>query len=273
MDEEPQKAVPAPSEASAAPKPAPGEDKAVIEASGPRPIGTHPLFPDLPDHLVPGRADGTGSLSLAEIRQIESMGTAQLVAPSTRDTARQASEHLQLKLAQTVQTFTQGGLNQQQFEAIFARYARQKAIIDRILAQGGEQGAAPVSEGQTAALKRHHEARALGLIVIDQRSQRVLKEAGRFEVPRTLLGPVLGLLQAEAGSEPMSTQIEGGRWLCLVSGRLSSSVLLFDKEPSGAQISEVEALHREFEERNSKALQSQQTPGSELRYPQLIMIQ
>lgn len=232
----------------------------------------HELFPDLPDNLVPRRADGTGRINARDIRRIEQMGAAQLVAPSSRETAVEAQKLLKQKLKDTTHAFARGELNQDQYEAIFTRYARQKTLIERILTGASDQlveGAKPVSLGQTENLRKEMVALPEGMVIVDDRSGIILKELGRFNIPRNLLGPMLTILNEEEGtSVRRSTQIEGGRWLILFAGNYTSSLVLFTREPSAQQMTEFEDLHSEFERENHKALQELHLDSSRMFFPQ-----
>ncbi len=229
-------------------------------------------FPDLPDDLIPQRADGSGRINARDIRRIEQMGTAQLVAPSSREAAVDAQRLLKQKLKDTTHAFARGELNQDQYEAIFTRYARQKTLIERILAGGTEQiieGAAPISQGQTETLRQKMVSLPEGMVIVDDRSGIILKELGQFNIPRNLLGPMLTILNEEEDTGVRrSTQVEGGRWLILFTGNYTSSLVLFTREPSAQQLKVFEGLHIEFEQENHKALQELHLDSSQMFFPQ-----
>lgn len=50
-----------------------------------------------------------------------------------------------------------------------------------------------------------------------------------------------------------STEIEGGRWLCFVTGLNTTLIVLFSVEPARLQLEMIEDLHRDFEIANGPA--------------------
>lgn len=227
----------------------------------PQPQGTASFFPDVPPELTPR------SLDPAKLSDQES------------DNAQQALDLLQQKMASITVEFADGKVNQAQFQAVYARYCEQKAIIERIQSRDPDSKAwqAILADGYTGSLRKQYAAHVLGLVIIEMQSALTLRTLGDFDLTEEMMLPILSSLLAgqvtafEAGVR--STQIEGGRWLAFVPGEYSASVAIFSHEPSSDQLKMVTNLHRDFERANRQQLVRGQANPRRLVYPQRVMFE
>ncbi len=99
---------------------------------------------------------------------------------------------------------------------------------------------------------------ALGFSIYENASGMPLKSLGEFGVDPALFVPMLSAYRSAAeeifGAGLRSTQIEGGKWLSFVPGKLTTTLALFSTEPSAKQMKTLEEVHRLFERANARQL-------------------
>jgi hypothetical protein len=237
-------------------------------------------FPDLPPELKPQRADGTGVLTYKDIEDMEQMGTTPLLTKVAAKQAKVATAHLQQKMATTVEEFASGKINNAQFQAIYLRYAEQRAMIARIHSADPRSTAwrdkMPV-RGETAFLRKQYAAHALGCLIVENAQAKIIRTFGTFDLQGDLLTPLLSNLHRAMVDAPdpreRSTQIDGGRWLSLAPGEFTTTIAIFSHEPSAAQRSQLADLHRDFERANYRVLKIRQFQPSRLVYPQRMLFE
>jgi hypothetical protein len=104
-----------------------------------------------------------------------------------------------------------------------------------------------------------------------------LYSAGGFKIDTDLLVPMLSSFRAAAsemfGAGLKSTEIEGGRWLVFVPGQLTTSIILFSREPSDRQLDLMQDLHRDFERANQQTLEAGVRNRDELVFPQRALFE
>lgn len=217
-------------------------------------------FPDLPPELKPQRADGTGTLTKRDVREIDQTGILPHLSPAEVRRADQALEHLESKMNIIAAEFTGGQINHAQFQAIYTRYCEQRNFIERIRSRDPQFGAwdAVATEGATASLRKQLAALVLGCAIVDNRLGEVIRTFGDFRLESDMLEGIVSSLQEMTqernGSAERSTQIEGGRWLSIVSGDFCSTIVIFSHEPSKAQRKTIADIHGDFEHANQRSL-------------------
>lgn len=251
-------------------------------APTPKPEPTDNLspFPDLPAELKPKRADGTGVLTYADIEDMERMGTTPLLTKVAAKQAKVATAHLQQKMATTVAEFAEGKINNAQFQAVYLRYAEQRAMIERIHSADPRSTAwrdkMPV-RGETAFLRKQYAAHAVGCLIVENAQAKIIRTFGAFDLQGDLLTPLLSNLHRPMLDAPdpreRSTQIDGGRWLSLAPGEFTTSIVIFSHEPSAAQRNQLADLQRDFERANFRVLKIRQFQPSRLVYPQRMLFE
>jgi hypothetical protein len=181
-------------------------------------------------------------------------------------------ERLEAKMRAATADFAAGRINQAQFQAIYTRYREQREIIERMQRRNPQSDAwqRVATEGYTEFLLSQHEARVLGIAIFNNATGGLIKRLGQFDVPVEIMLSMLDNLSiAQRGTgDAVSTQIEDGRWLGMVHGRQSSSVVLYSDEPPNAVLGEVTFLHRDFERINEKALKEDQPNPTVMVFPQ-----
>jgi hypothetical protein len=198
------------------------------------------------------------------------------VPPLTETTARrpeEAIQHLEQKMAAVTAELASGKINQAQFQAIYTHYCEQRAIIERLITRspGTEAWQKVAVEGHTAFLRQRHAAQISGLVLFENQSGRLIRTFGRLDLSRELF-PTPS--QKQEGITPYSeasvrgTQIEGGRWLVVVTGDFTTSAVIFTQEPSAEQRRAIIEMHRAFEQNNRGALMTGMILPEAFDYPQ-----
>jgi hypothetical protein len=187
--------------------------------------------------------------------------------------ARAELQLIEGKVKKLVDDFAQGRITRRQFDELYANYQQQREMIEMALESATElfMGKEDVDTLEaTASIRRRYTARPLGGAVYLRGSESPLHAEGDFPVSSELVNSLISSFHA-ASAELFRTgirsEIEDGRWLCLVPGRYSMLAIVFSQEPPLAKISLLEDLHRDFEQANSSALTSDAADTADLVYP------
>lgn len=181
---------------------------------------------------------------------------------------------LEEKMNRVTQNFTEGRLNQAQFQAMYTHYTEQRAVILRLLARNPNSDAwkRVAKEGHTTVLRRQHEARLHGLALYDNWSGTTITTLGTFDLPDEILNSLLSSINVDAANldlnHPQRTQIEGGRWLVYLRGDYASCVAVYSAEPSTVQLVHLSRKMLEFEIANEWMLDSGTIDPRRLLFPQ-----
>lgn len=181
---------------------------------------------------------------------------------------------LEAKMVEVTQSFTDGQLNQAQFQAMYTHYTEQRAVILRLLARNPDSDAwkRVAKEGHTTVLRRQHEGRLEGMAIYDNWSGTQIKTLGSFDLPDEILNSLLTNLNTNASTldinHPQRTQIEGGRWLVYLRGDYVTCVSVYSAEPSVVQLVHLSRKTLEFEIANERLLENGIIDPRRLLFPQ-----
>jgi hypothetical protein len=167
--------------------------------------------------------------------------------------ARQFLDRLRVKTSRIVQDFTEGLINQHQFQALYAHYQRQRIAVEQALIEMPGSGAwrAAAVEGHTSFIRQQHASQVLGYAIYEMTTGVRVTHVGDFGLDDMLLVPMLmrsrSNIQGQADAGVKRVELKGGRWICSVSGHYSSLIVIFSAEPAVVQLRLIEDLHRDFE--------------------------
>ena len=164
--------------------------------------------------------------------------------------ARQFLERLRAKTDQVVQDCTDGVINQNQFEAIYSHYQRQRIAVEKALIEMPGSGAwrAAAVEGHTTFLRQQHAATVLNYGIYETTSLKALAQVGDGDIDSQRLTSLLTDLGAQSKEQSVhQLEIDDGRVLAVVEGRFSILVAIFSAEPATLQLQMIQDLHRDFE--------------------------
>ncbi|MBI9051027.1 MAG: hypothetical protein JEZ00_16520 [Anaerolineaceae bacterium] len=175
--------------------------------------------------------------------------------------------------------FAEGTINRKQFQDLYSHYVAEIQMIEQYINTDPDSDAwkQAVAEGQSILIRRKHAARFLGFSIYDHESGIPLRTAGEFGIDSALFVPMLHSYRAAAkeifGSMVRSTQIEGGNWLCFISGKLTTTIALFSTEPSKSRLDTLEHLQTVFEHANKNLLNNSMINPDQLVCPQEYFLQ
>ncbi len=192
--------------------------------------------------------------------------------------AMQYLERVRAKMTRLAEEFAAGTVNRAQFQELFQHYQNERRTIETWLesSRDAESWKKAASEGKSVIIRRAHEAAVLGYAVYENDSGMPLNTIGRFEIDPALAIPMLSsyrdATQEIFGASVRSTQIEGGRWVCFVSGKYTTLMALFNTEPAGKQLGSLEELHTLFEQANRPYLQTPPADPERLVFPHSLFL-
>jgi hypothetical protein len=192
--------------------------------------------------------------------------------------ARAELQRIESKARKLVDDFAQGRINRRQFDEMYAHYQRQRELIEVAL-----EAPMGIPEWQdvrtletTSPIRLRYAAQPLGGAVYLRDSENPLHSEGDFPTDSEQVNSLISSFRA-ASAELFHTgirsEIEGGRWLCLVPGRFSMLAVVFSQAPPLAQIALLEDLHRDFEQANASALKPGVADSASLVYPYAAVLE
>jgi hypothetical protein len=184
---------------------------------------------------------------------------------------------LQEKIQTTLNDFSEGKLNKDQFNVVYARYNSQLKLIEDAVSSGLTNPVEAAADGQlTAAIIQERGGRFLGLRIFNNRNSMVIHTLGEFDAPMAQVMPFVdNLIMMIESRQPLGRHIEkldDKRWLMFSSGRFTISASVYKNEPSQKQTQEAYRLHRDFEEANKVFLQNGKFDPNELAYPFMVLM-
>jgi hypothetical protein len=196
------------------------------------------------------------------------------------DSRIDADKHLrevQDKTNKLGEDFARGEVNRATFIHLYEHYQQQRQAIERMLEISPEKWRQAVSQGMSIAIRREHHAKALGFSIYENASGMPITTLGKFDLDPALMVPMLSSYREATreifGSRMRSTQIESGRWVCFVSGQLTTLIALYNTEPAVRQLQLLEETHLFFERANKPRLQQSPIAVDGLVFPHEYYLQ
>lgn len=177
--------------------------------------------------------------------------------PTDLPGARAYQAELQQKMTALAEDFSLGKINRRQFEAVYTHYREQRQIIDALInSLNLDAWRKAISAGHTGLLLSRNAAQLLGYALYDRATRQALAMSPRFKVDAALVMPIITAHQAarDVTTRIITSEIDGGRWLCFVPGQACTLVALFSVEPARAQLQLLQDVHHDFELANAKRL-------------------
>ncbi|HEY3343442.1 MAG TPA: hypothetical protein VGJ97_00850 [Anaerolineaceae bacterium] len=180
--------------------------------------------------------------------------------PQTQDQAKAYLARIHEKINSLADSFSTGNINRTQFQELYSHYQREFQTVEAALSLSPESDdwKNAVTEGQSILIRHRNRAAVIGFSIYDNNSGMPVRSLGQFKIDPALFVPMLSSYQSATaeifGGGIRSTQIEGGQWLCFVPGRLTTTLALFNHEPSSRQLKALDDLHVLFEKSNRSQL-------------------
>jgi hypothetical protein len=193
------------------------------------------------------------------VRPVPPPPPAPLPVENSRGQAENHLRDVQAKTNKLGEDFAKGEINRSTFVHLYEHYQQQRQAVERMLEISPETWRDAVSQGKSIAIRREHFAKALGFSIYENASGMPLATLGKFDLDPALMVPMLSSYREAAremfGSRMRSTQIENGRWVCFVSGQITTLIALYNTEPAARQLQMMEETHLFFERANKPRLQ------------------
>ncbi len=180
---------------------------------------------------------------------------------SSYEKAKLAMEKLRDKMNEVAREFSEGLINQAQFNAIYRYYSEKRDITELILQRNPESDAwkTVINTEHTRFLREHFAAKILSFGIYRIQSGEQIVHQGNVRLPESQLAPIFEKLQAliQEGRlpAPARRKLKDERWVVLVPGKVTASVAIFSLEPAPTQRQHIEDIHHDFERANEKNLQ------------------
>ena len=182
------------------------------------------------------------------------------------------------KIQSLIAEFSEGEISREQFNLLYDRYNGQLSVANEALAENNSRALDEIQNSvPTHFVKEATAGKAMGMAIYHHRSGRIVEVLGQFDVPLGQLTPelnhILGKVDAQEYVEPKTIKIDGAQWVLFESRQHSTVITLFQNEPSGLQIREMQRLHHDFEVANQRFLVTDEVDIDLLGYPFLTIIQ
>ncbi len=182
--------------------------------------------------------------------------------PQTQEQAKAYLSKIHEKIDSLASSFAAGNINRTQFQELYSHYQRELQTVEAAMALSpdSDDWKNAVTEGQSILIRHRNRAAVLGFSIYDNNSGLPVRSLGQFKVDPALFVPMLSSYRSATaeifGGGIRSTQIEGGQWLSFVPGRFTTTLALFNHEPSTRQLKALEELQVLFENANSSQISS-----------------
>ena len=187
-----------------------------------------------------------------------------------------ALEALRQKIDHVTNEFAAGKLNRAQFDAIYRRYDDQRQVLERLIERNPDSQAwkQVMQPGLTAHLREQFEARCqyYAVFTLASTSHPLLVDGPQQPDIQKIIPAIHALLDRK--NRPRTglarKHLGGDRWLVLALGENSFTCVLYQLEPSRAQINRVRDLHNDFERANRSTLTS---TSEKMVFPQRALVE
>lgn len=191
--------------------------------------------------------------------------------PKTPDSPEQSLEHIRGKMESLAADYNVGKINRDQFDAIYAHYTDQMAVLERMIetnlkTDAWKRVAAP---GVTSYLHQYHAARPLLITTLRFGAKEPIFLHGKVspDTARDMAGVLSAITSGKATPGLVRRQLRGG-WLVVFVGAKAATLVVYSAEATKEQAERVADAHRLFERANAIALEQEDSPAHRYVFPQ-----
>ncbi len=187
-------------------------------------------------------------------------------------------DRVQEKVNIIAEEFAAGKINRDQFQELFNHYQRERRVVETWIETAPESEAwqKATTEGLSVMIRKQHMARVLGYSIYSNDSGMPIVTVGQFEVDPDLVVPMLSSYRSATeeifGAGVRSSEIENGRWICFITGNITTMMSIFSTEPAPKQMDTLNELHELFERANRHLLDQQVVDPDSLVLPHQTVI-
>ena len=184
---------------------------------------------------------------------------------------------IEKKIQELITQFADGELSREQFHKIYERYSGQLAIANHAIASGNPDAYSIAQDGlSTIAMRDELMGKAMGLIILHNRSAKILETLGEFNIKledmSATIDDISRLMTNNQFIKPRVEHFGDKQWLLFVAARFSTVITEFLNEPSQVQIAEIMRLHHDFEHANRNFLDKTIVVTDKLAFPFIVFI-
>lgn len=207
--------------------------------------------------------------------------TTQEVSPVAANDPMKAEEALlrvREKTAQIAVEFANGRLNRAQFAAMYARYNEVRTVIERLISNNPNSKAWQnvARPGVTTFLRQHFQAQVMSYAVYAYDVAEAMLTQGTPDIPPEVVGQIMRALKvyipAKGVPGPAGKSLDNGKWVSIVPGQLTVTLVLYSLEPSAQQITLIQDMHRDFERANRLSLDRGIRQPDQLVFPHRALL-
>lgn len=187
-------------------------------------------------------------------------------------------ETVHQKTQRIVEEFAAGEISREQFHHLYERYTYQLDAAHDTIQSGSINIFYSLRNTESSmAIRSYYQGKARGLLVFHHQSSSVLEILGEFGVPlEQITRKLKDIAQAVINNHFVDwevTKIGDSQWLLFEPGKYTTVVTLFQNEPSAQQSSEIDRMHRDFENANRTKLEQKRVNSYQLAYPFIAFVQ
>jgi hypothetical protein len=207
--------------------------------------------------------------------------TTQEVAPVPVEDPSKAEEALlrvREKTAQIAVEFANGKLNRAQFAAMYARYNEVRTVIEKLISNNPNSKAWQnvARPGVTTFLRQHFQAQVQSYAVYAYDRAEPMLTQGTPDIPPETISQILRALKvyipAKGVPGPAGKGLDNGKWVTIVPGQLTVTLVLYSLEPSATQVTLIQDMQRDFERANHISLERGIRQPDQLVFPHRALL-
>jgi hypothetical protein len=187
------------------------------------------------------------------------------------------------KMEQLVEDFADGKLNREQFHVLYERYQSQMNGVKLILMEADAGQWTEILDGEkTHAIRKRLLARAVGMVIYHNRTNRMLETLGEISADRLRVKELLQKLIEQSQQKGFASnqnyptlvaELRPKCWLYIVRGEATTIITEFNGEPTLDQQETLLELLRDFERANVQMLKEAGATAEQLVMPFYLFVQ
>jgi hypothetical protein len=186
-------------------------------------------------------------------------------------TPQESLEHIRRKIETLANDYNAGKLNRDQFDAIYAHYKEQMAILERMIETNPSTSAwkRVVVPGVTSYLQQYHAPQPLLVTTLKLGAKEPVFLHGKVsaDTAREMAPALAAITQRKATIGLVRRQLKAG-WMVIYVGEHAATLVVYSAEPTKELAEKVQEAHRLFERANALALSQPDSQAHRYVFPQ-----
>lgn len=191
------------------------------------------------------------------------------------ESPQESLKQIRRKMDALAADFNAGKLNRDQFDAVYAHYADQTAILERMLQTNPSSTAwkRVVVPGVTGYLQQVHAPQPLLVTTLRLGAKEPIFLHGKVspDTAREIAPALVAITTRKATEGLVRRQLREG-WLVLYVGESAATLIIYSAEPTKELAEKVREAHKLFERANALALGQEDSAAHRYVFPQRSLI-